>query len=74
MALLTSPLRIPRPQIIRFVNSLKQSPYVDIIHIDQDKDNESWILLASREDKEWSERRLFKFYYYEGKRDIRSLN
>lgn len=54
VALLTSPLRIPRPKIISFVNSLKQSPYVDIIHIDQDKDDESWILLASREDKKWS--------------------
>ena len=54
VALLTSPLRIPRPKVIRFVNSLKQSPYIDIIHIDQEKDNETWILLASREDKEWS--------------------
>jgi predicted nucleic acid-binding protein len=54
VALLTSPLRIPRPKIISFVNSLKQSSYVDIIHIDKDKDDEAWILLASREDKEWS--------------------
>jgi len=54
VALLTSPLRIPRPKIISFVNSLKQSLYVDIIHIDKDKDDEAWILLASREDKEWS--------------------
>ncbi len=54
VALLTSPLRIPRPKIISFVNSLKQSPYVEIIHIDQEKDDEAWILLASREDKEWS--------------------
>ena len=52
VALLTSPLRIPRPKIISFVNSLKQSPY--IIHIDKDKDDDAWILLASREDKEWS--------------------
>lgn len=54
VALLTSPLRIPRPKIISFVNSLKQSPYIDIIHIDKEKDDESWILLASREDKQWS--------------------
>ena len=54
VALLTSPLRIPRPKIISFVNSLKQSPYVAIIHIDQYKDNDTWILLASREDKDWS--------------------
>ncbi len=54
VALLTSPLRIPRSRIISFVNSLKQSPYIDIIHIDKEKDNETWILLSSREDKEWS--------------------
>ncbi|MDJ0509183.1 MAG: PIN domain-containing protein [Crocosphaera sp.] len=54
VALLTSPLRIPRPKIISFVNSLKQSPYIDIIHIDKEKDNDAWLLLASREDKEWS--------------------
>ncbi|MDJ0730650.1 MAG: PIN domain-containing protein [Crocosphaera sp.] len=54
VALLTSPLRIPRPKIISFVNSIKQSPYVDIIHIDQEKDDDAWVLLASREDKEWS--------------------
>ena len=54
VALLTSPLRIPRPKIISFVNSLKQSPYVEFIHIDLDKDNDAWILLDSREDKKWS--------------------
>jgi uncharacterized protein len=33
VALLSSPLRIPKKQIIAFIHSLKQSPYVDIIHI-----------------------------------------
>ena len=54
VALLTSPLRIPRPKIIGFVNSLKQSRYVEIIHIDPHKDHDSWLLLSNREDKQWS--------------------
>lgn len=54
VALLTSPLRLPRPKIIGFVNGIKQSNYVDIIHIDKEKDDSAWLLLANREDKEWS--------------------
>jgi uncharacterized protein len=54
VALLTSPLRIPRPQIIAFVQSLKDSPYIEILHIDPETDAQSWQLLASRQDKAWS--------------------
>ena len=54
VALLTSPLRLPRPKIIGFVNGIKQSNYVDIIQIDKEKDDSAWLLLANREDKEWS--------------------
>ncbi len=54
VALLTSPLKIPRPKIIAFVNGIKQSSYVDIIHINKEDDNSAWLLLANREDKEWS--------------------
>ncbi|MGI8538517.1 MAG: type II toxin-antitoxin system VapC family toxin [Rubrobacteraceae bacterium] len=54
VALLTSPLRIPRPRIIAFVGSLKASPYVHVTHIDPELDSEAWRLLAERPDKEWS--------------------
>ena len=54
VALLTSPLRIPRPQIIAFIQSLKDSPYIEILHIDPDTDDQAWQLLASRKDKAWS--------------------
>jgi uncharacterized protein len=54
VALLTSPLRIPRAQIIAFIHSLKTSPYVEILHIDAETDAQAWQLLTSREDKEWS--------------------
>jgi uncharacterized protein len=54
VALLTSPLRMPRPQIIAFIQSLKTSPYIDILHIGPETDTQSWQLLANREDKNWS--------------------
>jgi len=54
VALLTEPLRVPRPEIIAFVNGLKTSPYVDIIHVDAALDEQSWRLLTQRQDKEWS--------------------
>lgn len=54
VALLTSPLRIYRPTIIRLVDDLKASPHVEIIYIDALKDEQAWQLLKKREDKEWS--------------------
>jgi uncharacterized protein len=54
VALLTSPLRMPRPQIIAFIQGLKTSPYIDILHIGPETDTQSWQLLANREDKNWS--------------------
>lgn len=54
VALFTSPLKLPRHQIISFVNSLKTSSYVEIIHINQEIDDLAWNLLSNREDKQWS--------------------
>ncbi len=54
IALLTSPLRLRRYQIITFIESLKMSPYIDILHIDAEIDGEAWQLLVSRGDKNWS--------------------
>src|SRR3954465_1922791 len=54
VALLTSPLRIPRPAIIAFINSLKTSQYVEIVHIDATLDEQAWQLLSQRQDKAWS--------------------
>ncbi|GEM_PF-3500636 len=34
IALMTSPLHIPRQKTIAFVESLKTSPYVEVIHIE----------------------------------------
>ena len=54
VALLTSPLRITRPAIIAFINGLKTSPYIEIIHINTALDEQAWQLLSQRQDKEWS--------------------
>jgi predicted nucleic acid-binding protein len=54
VALLSSPLRIPRPKAIAFIQSLKISPYVEVIHISKEIDTKAWELLINRQDKEWS--------------------
>ncbi len=54
VVLLTSPLRIPRPKSIAFIEGLKASPYVDIVHVDATLDAQAWRLLVERPDKEWS--------------------
>ncbi|MEI2421297.1 VapC toxin family PIN domain ribonuclease, partial [Arthrospira platensis SPKY2] len=50
----TSPLRIPRHKTIQFVESLHNSPYVEIVHVNTALDAEAWNLLAARPDKNWS--------------------
>lgn len=54
VALLTSPLRMPRTKSIDFIESIKFSSLVDIIYIDQSLDTKSWDLLKNRPDKKWS--------------------
>ena len=54
VALLTSPLRLSRSSIVAFLDDLKSSPYVEVVHVDTHLDNEAWQLLKSRQDKDWS--------------------
>jgi uncharacterized protein len=54
VALLTHPLRISRPLTVAFIESVKSSPYVEIVHIDPILDGKAWQLLRSRQDKAWS--------------------
>ncbi len=70
VALLSSPLRIPRTKSIGYIESIKSSLLVDIVHINEDLDAESWNLLSNRTDKNWSRvdcssfvviRAIFKF-------------
>ncbi len=54
VALMISPLRLQHPVIVEFINSMKLSPHVEIIHIDPVLDEQAWQLLSKRADKEWS--------------------
>jgi uncharacterized protein len=54
VALLTSPLRIPRPALVAFIEGLKASPYVEIVHVDASLDAQAWQLLTELLDKNWS--------------------
>ncbi|HLF28628.1 MAG TPA: PIN domain-containing protein [Anaerolineae bacterium] len=53
-ALLASPLDIPRPKIIAFIEGLKTSPYVQVVHVDSTLDEQAWEMFKNRQDKEWS--------------------
>jgi predicted nucleic acid-binding protein len=54
VSLLISPLRIPRSSIISFVNDLRKTSFVEIVHIDVSLDRNAWELFAKRLDKNWS--------------------
>ena len=52
--LVTNRSRISRQQIFAFVDTLKISTRVEIIHVDPTLDDEAWSLLKARGDKLWS--------------------
>ena len=54
VALLTSPLRFSRASIVAFLDDVKTSPYVEVVHVDPHLDDEAWQLFKSRQDKDWS--------------------
>src|SRR5438876_1204128 len=54
VALMISPLQIPRAAGIKFIDDLKASPQVEVVHIDAGRDERAWQLLKQREDKAWS--------------------
>jgi predicted nucleic acid-binding protein len=54
VALLHSPMRIPRRDVMRFIDSLKAAPYIEIVHVDEPLDALAWQLLKQRPDKAWS--------------------
>lgn len=54
VALLYSPLRLPRTRIISIVDGVRTSPYVEVLHVDESLDEDAWQLLKKRADKDWS--------------------
>ncbi|MEJ7710948.1 MAG: hypothetical protein WKF84_14060 [Pyrinomonadaceae bacterium] len=51
VALLHSSMRISRHESIRFIDSLKSAPYVEIVNINETLDAAAWQLLKARADK-----------------------
>ena len=51
---MTSPLRIPRPQQVTTIETIKTTSWVAVVHIDPALEAEAWTLLRSRLDKTWS--------------------
>ena len=54
VALLCSPLRLPRARIVSIVDGIRTSPYVEIVYVDASQDEDAWQLLKKRTDKDWS--------------------
>ncbi|MFB0534323.1 MAG: type II toxin-antitoxin system VapC family toxin [Anaerolineae bacterium] len=54
VSLFSSPLCVPRPAQFRYIDTIKASPHVEIVHVDPALDAAGWALLKSRPDKEWS--------------------
>lgn len=54
IALFHRPLRVPRPALFRYIDTLKTTPYVHVVYVDQTLDTAGWDLLKARADKTWS--------------------
>jgi predicted nucleic acid-binding protein len=54
VALLTRPLRAPRPVQIQLMADLRAAPWVEVVHLDRDAEDRVWQLWGGRPDKEWS--------------------
>jgi len=54
VALMTSPLRVPRIQQITIVETIRTASWVEIIHIDSTLDTQTLTLFKQRRDKMWS--------------------
>jgi hypothetical protein len=54
VALLTRPLRVPRPVQIQLMADLRAASWVTIIHLDRDAEDQVWQFWGDRPDKEWS--------------------
>ena len=54
VALMTSPLHVPRPAQVAIIETIRATPGVSVVHVDEALDSEAWALLKARPDKEWS--------------------
>ncbi len=53
-ALLISPLRISHARRMQFLRSIRDAPWVHVVHVDQDVERRSWVLMERYNDKAFS--------------------
>jgi predicted nucleic acid-binding protein len=53
-ALLMSPLGVPHAGRVEFMQSIRHAPWIEVVHIDKERDNRSWDFLAKHQDKDFS--------------------
>jgi len=54
VALAESPLRVPRPSQVVYVEAIRAAPWVEVFHVDESLQQDGWNLFKSRMDKAWS--------------------
>lgn len=54
VALLTSPMRVPRRDQIRIVGTLRSAAWIRVLHVNLVQERAAWDLLARHDDKVWS--------------------
>lgn len=53
-ALLTRPIRMPKPHQAAFLATIRSADWVEVIHIDRGLDDAAWERWEARPDKDWS--------------------
>jgi predicted nucleic acid-binding protein len=53
-ALLTSPLRIPKPRQIHLLHDLQRDPMLSVVRINDRLESDAWTIWQDRPDKTWS--------------------
>lgn len=54
VALLTSPLQVPRREQVRILGTLRSAAWIRILHVDPAQDEAAWRLFTRHDDKTWS--------------------
>jgi len=54
MVVLFTRFRVPRSNVMTYIQTIRDSTWVEIVHIDEKLDEQAWKLLETRLDKNWS--------------------
>ena len=73
VALLTSPIRLPRAQLIATVETIRSASGTELVHIDPATESEAWEMLTTHGDKSWSLTDCTSFVVMRKRRIIEAL-